>query len=74
MNQPNTAKVNRLERLKAKGQEFLDHLESLRTPPEELDDDADGSPMAIMTFDRELDIAIERAEEALMWAEKHLEA
>ena len=75
MDQPKSAKVDRLGQLKAKGQELLDHFESLRTPPEQVGPDdelIEGLPQMAYTFDRELDIAIERAEEALMWAEKHL--
>lgn len=58
-----------------KGQELLDLLESMRTPPEpavSIDDGSDLMPMAVATFDRELDIAIERLEEALMWAAAHI--
>lgn len=75
MNQPKPAADDKLKQLKVKGEEFLDVLESLRTPPEQCDPEdgtIEGLPMSIMTFDRELDIAIERAEEAIMWAEKHL--
>lgn len=67
--------------IKDKGAEFLALIESLRTAPEPiLEDDgstvagADGLPMAIGTFDRELSIAAERIEEAVMWAVKHITA
>lgn len=64
-----------LAALKAKGGEFLGLLDSMRSEPEPLGDAVEGArvhPMAAVTFDRELDIALERAEEAIMWAEKHL--
>ncbi|WP_336801804.1 Acb2/Tad1 domain-containing protein [Kaistia sp. MMO-174] len=67
--------------IKDKGAEFLALIESLRTAPEPLleDDgaptlDAELRPMAIGTFDRELNIAVERIEEAVMWAVKHVTA
>ncbi|MFI5411298.1 hypothetical protein [Kaistia sp. UC242_56] len=67
--------------IKDKGAEFLALIESLRTAPEPLleDDggpilDAELRPMAIGTFDRELNIAAERIEEAVMWAVKHVTA
>ena len=64
-----------LAALKTKGEEFIDLLESLRTPPEQVgpdDETIEGLPQMAYTVDRELDIAVERAEEAIMWAEKHL--
>lgn len=59
--------------VKDKGAEFLTLIDSLRTPPEPAGE-IDGEPMAVMTFDRELNIAIERVEEAVMWAVKHITA
>jgi hypothetical protein len=59
--------------VKDKGAEFLDLIDTLRTPPEPAGE-VDGQPMAIMTFDRELHIARERIEEAVMWAVKHITA
>ena len=66
--------TQKLADLREKGDEFLELLESFRTPAQPVEAAADGEDhlAAIVTFDRELDIAIERAEEALMWAEKHL--
>lgn len=64
--------------IKDKGAEFLDLIESLRTPPEPVDGDAqEGDLMhgvAVATFDRELNIAVEKVEEAVMWAVKHITA
>lgn len=64
--------------IKDKGAEFLDLIESLRTPPQPvepavaLDEGVDPVEYSIMTFDRELNIAAERIEEAVMWAVKHV--
>lgn len=55
--------------IKDKGQELLALLDTLMTPPER----ASGG-MAIVTVDRELNIARERIEEAVMWAVKHVTA
>lgn len=58
--------------VKDKGAELLSLIDSLRTPPQPVDDAHEGAPMAICTFDRELNIAAERAKEAVMWAVKHI--
>lgn len=55
--------------IKDKGQEFLDLLDAIRTPPV---DEGDGYAAVVHTFDRELNIAVERVEEAVMWAVKHV--
>jgi len=57
--------------IKDKGAEFLNLIEGLRTPPEPAGD-INGEPMVIGTFDRELNIAAEKVEEAVMWAVKHI--
>lgn len=63
--------------IKDKGAEFLTLLDSLQTPPEpvqtEHGDEVFGA-MSICTYDRELHIARERVEEAVMWAVKHITA
>jgi len=59
--------------LKDKGAEFLRLIDSLRSEPElVLDDGGTEIGCAIATFDRELNIAAERVEEAVMWAVKHI--
>jgi hypothetical protein len=69
------AEKAQMQALKDKEQELLDLIDSLRTAPEpvrtEHGDDVFG---AVQTFDRELNIAAERAEEAVMWAVKHVTA
>lgn len=68
--------------VKDKGAEFLQLLDSLRTPPEQASfirdpSNPDAPPMeigSICTYDRELHIARERVEEAVMWAVKHITA
>jgi hypothetical protein len=69
----NAAEKAQMVAVKDKGAEFLDLIDTLRTPPEPAGE-VDGQPMAIMTFDRELHIARERIEEAVMWAVKHITA
>lgn len=62
--------------VKDKGAEFLALLDSLHTPLQPVSAEP-GSPlegMAFGRFDRELIIAKERVEEAVMWAVKHLTA
>ena len=59
--------------IKDRGAEFLMLIESLRTPSEPAGE-INGIPMAIGTFDRELSIAAEKVEEAVMWAVKHITA
>lgn len=59
--------------IKDKGAEFLTLIDSIRTPPEPAQSDL-GEDMAICTFDRELNIAAEKVEEAVMWAVKHITA
>jgi hypothetical protein len=56
--------------VKDKGAEFLDLLESLRTPSVPIE----GSDFMAGTIDRELIIARERIEEGIMWAVKHITA
>lgn len=62
--------------IKDKGAEFLALIESLRTPPEPLKHELGGviDALAVCTFDRELSIAAEKVEEAVMWAVKHVTA
>ena len=61
--------------VKDKGAEFLALIEALRTPSQPVLPAAEGcAPMAIGYFDRELTIAAERVEEAVMWAVKHITA
>ncbi|WP_412063988.1 hypothetical protein [Rhizobium sp. SYY.PMSO] len=60
--------------VKVKGQEFLDLIDGLRTPTQPLEENVDGISMAIGTIDRELVIAAERIEEAVMWTVKHITA
>lgn len=55
--------------VKDKGAEFLAVIDTLRTPMKDL-----GNGMAMGTIDRELVIASERVEEAVMWAVKHITA
>ncbi|MCW2319186.1 hypothetical protein M2322_004755 [Rhodoblastus acidophilus] len=55
--------------IKDKGAEFVALIESLRPEPTDL-----GNGLATGFFCRELNIAIERAEEAVMWAVKHITA
>lgn len=59
-----------MKAIKDKGAEFLALLETLRTPPTPIE----GTDLCAGTFDRELAIARERAEEAVMWAVKHITA
>ncbi|MBT9370302.1 hypothetical protein [Rhizobium sp. CSW-27] len=66
--------------IEAKGREFLALIDELRTPPQMVNTDvADTAALgmasqaaAIVRFDRELNIAAERIEEAVMWAIKHV--
>jgi hypothetical protein len=61
--------------VKDKGAEFLALINGLRTTPEVASAmSGDALPIAIAAFDRELDIAAERIEEAVMWAVKHITA
>jgi hypothetical protein len=59
--------------IKDKGAEFITLIDSIRTPPEP-SGELNGVEMVIGTFDRELNIAVERIEEAVMWAVKHITA
>ena len=68
------AEKAQMQAVKDKGQEFLDLIDSLRTPAEEFGDDDDHDAFVVGTIDRELNIAAERAEEAVMWAVKHITA
>lgn len=58
--------------IKDKGAEFLNLIEGLRTPPTPVVSDGEGEALAICAVDRELNIAAERVEEAVMWAVKHI--
>jgi len=60
--------------VKDKGAEFLALIDSLRSQPEPVDEEDGKLFAAAITFDRELDIAAERIEEAVMWAVKHITA
>lgn len=60
---------DQMQAIKDKGLEFLTLIDSLRDPI-----DTDGSDFAIVTFNRELNLASERIEEAVMWAVKHITA
>ena len=61
--------------VKDKGAEFLALLDTLATPLVEVSPgDAETPPMAMGRFDRELHIARERVEEAVMWAVRHITA
>jgi hypothetical protein len=62
-----------MQAVKDKGQEFLALIDSLRTPSVPIGE-VDGTPYAMGTIDRELVIAVERVEEAVMWAVKHITA
>jgi hypothetical protein len=57
-----------MQAIKDKGLEFLELIESLRSPPTPIP----GSDMVMGTVDRELVIATERLEEAVMWAVRHI--
>jgi len=57
--------------IKDKGAEFLQLIENLRSPPEPAGK-VNGIEVALGTFDRELSIATEKVEEAVMWAVKHI--
>jgi len=67
-------RVEQIAAVQAKGQEFLALIETLRTPMQPIETGPDSMPMAIGTVDRELNIAVERIEEAVMWAVKHFAA
>lgn len=54
--------------LKDKGAELLALIDSVRTPLEPVAE----SEFAVGRIDRELNIAAERVEEAVMWAVKHI--
>jgi molecular chaperone GrpE (heat shock protein) len=71
------AEKAQMQAIKDKGQEFLDLIDSLRSPEVQVgpdDETIEGFPMMCRTFDRELAIATERVEEAVMWAVKHITA
>lgn len=59
--------------IKDKGAEFLALIDTLRTPPRPAGGPG-GELLTLTTFDRELSIATERVEEAVMWAVKHITA
>lgn len=60
-----------MQAVKSCGQTLLDIIESLRPEPEQTGE-IDGTPVFVSTFCRELNIAAERVEEAIMWAVKHI--
>lgn len=62
-----------MQAIKDKGAEFLALIDGLRTEPEPAGS-FDGVPVSLAVFDRELYIASERVEEAVMWAVKHITA
>jgi hypothetical protein len=59
--------------VKDKGAEFLALIERLRTPPRPIGD-GNGWDVALseIAVERELNLAAERIEEAVMWAVKHI--
>lgn len=63
------AEKAQMRKVKDAGAEFIAYLDSLHTPPVDL-----GGGVSRGTFDRELIIAKERVEEAVMWAVKHITA
>lgn len=62
--------------IKDKGAEFLALIDSIRTPVQRVEATWGDrvEPMAMGRFDRELEIAADRIEEAVMWAVKHITA
>ncbi|MFC6487352.1 DUF7681 family protein [Nitratireductor sp. GCM10026969] len=62
--------------IKDKGAEFLALIDSMRTEGTLIPDcnRPNDPPLYIGQVDRELDIAAERVEEAVMWAVKHITA
>lgn len=60
--------------IKDKGAEFLSLIESLRTPAEPVSLGEGDTFTVVQTLDRELNIAAEKIEEAVMWAVKHVTA
>lgn len=60
--------------IKDKGAEFLILINSLRTPPVEYIADSGAVDMVECVVERELNIAAEKVEEAVMWAVKHITA
>lgn len=68
------AEKAQMQAIKDKGQEFLDLIDTLRTPSVPIGTNADGIEMMVGCSDRELNIAAERVEEAVMWAVKHVTA
>lgn len=64
-----------MQAIKDKGAEFLNMIDALRTPPAPV---GAGTmvdlELTVCTVDRELNIAAERVEEAVMWAVKHITA
>jgi hypothetical protein len=65
------AEKAQMQAVKDKGLELFDLIESLRTEPVPADPSNPNGPM-IATFDRELSIAQQKVEEAVMWAVKHI--
>jgi hypothetical protein len=58
--------------IKDKGAEFLDLIDGLRSKPEPISQNGLESGGMCIRFDRELGLAAERIEEAVMWAVKHI--
>lgn len=67
------AEKARMTAVKDQGAAFLQLIEELRSPSFPADPD-DPESMHISAYDRELNIAAERIEEAVMWAVKHITA
>jgi len=70
------AEKAQMQALKDKGLEFIQLIDSLRTPPRPtstaINVDGDPADPMVVTIDRELNIASERIEEAVMWGVKHI--
>lgn len=59
-----------MQTIKDIGLAFHEYLDTLRTPPSEPDENG----MSFGVFDREITIAQQKIEEAVMWAVKHITA
>ncbi|MCQ8781673.1 Acb2/Tad1 domain-containing protein [Mangrovibrevibacter kandeliae] len=69
------AEKARMQEVKDMGAEFLSLIDALRTRPQDIiDDGGNDMDVAYGHYDRELSIAAERVEEAVMWAVKHITA
>lgn len=65
------AEKAQVQAIKDKGAELLNLIEGIRSPLERVGG-SDNDPIYVGTVDRELNIAAERVEEAVMWAVKHI--